>query len=278
MALNIIIIGTLASLGAGLATAIGAIPVFFKKDISDKSLDLLLGFAAGVMLAASSFSLLVPALNLTPEEGGAPHFDSLALQNLWTVMVVVIGVIAGAIFINLIDKYAPHEHFVKGHEGKISKRLAATWLFIIAITIHNFPEGLAVGVSFGMGNEEQIAAGLVVAIAIGLQNIPEGTAVAMPLLREGYTKKKAFIIASLTGIVEPIGAFIGVAIVNIAKFFLGFGMAFAAGAMIFVVADEIIPEMYGKKHARQVTFGIITGFVIMMFLDNFIEPILAHVI
>lgn len=272
MAWNIILIGTLASLGAGLATGLGALPVFLKRKISEKTLDVLLGFAAGVMLAASAFSLLVPALSLTPEEGGAPHFESLALQNLWTVSVVVLGVLAGTFFIDFIDRKAPHQHFVKGPEGKMTKRLAAIWLFIIAITIHNFPEGLAVGVSFGDGN---IPSGLVVAIAIGLQNIPEGTAVAMPLVREGYTKGKAFWIATLTGIVEPVGAFIGAAIVGIAKFFLGFGMAFAAGAMIFVVSDEIIPETHTKEHARQVTFGIIVGFVIMMFLDNFIEPVLA---
>jgi len=271
---ELILIGTLASLGAGLATGLGALPVFSKRKISEKTLDLLLGFAAGVMLAASAFSLLVPALNLSPEEGGAPNFSSEALQNLWTVSIVVIGVLAGAFFIDFVDRWAPHKHFVKGPEGKMSKRLAATWLFIIAITIHNFPEGLAVGVSFGSGDSERIAAGLVVAIAIGLQNIPEGTAVAMPLVREGYSKKKAFWIATLTGIVEPIGAFIGVSIVGVAKFFLGFGMAFAAGAMIFVVSDEIIPETHTKEHSRQVTFGILVGFVIMMFLDNFIEPVL----
>ncbi len=284
---QIILIGTGASLGAGLATALGAIPAFFKKDISDKTLDLLLGFAAGVMLAASAFSLLVPALNLDPLVFGSQfNFSAFnqALNNLnlervvteprfqlESIWVVTFGVLVGVIFIDLVDKWAPHEHFIAGPEGKINKRLAATWLFIIAITIHNFPEGLAVGVSFGNGD---ISGGSVVAIAIGLQNIPEGTAVAMPLLREGYSKKKAFAIAALTGLVEPIGAVIGVAAVSTAQFFLGFGMAFAAGAMIFVVVDEIIPEMHGKKHARQVTYGVIVGFVIMMFLDNFIEPVL----
>lgn len=258
----IVLIGTLASLTAGLSTGIGAIPVFFMRDISEKVLDLLLGFAAGVMLAASAFSLLVPALNLPTNEGGG-------------VWVVSAGVIVGVIFIALIDKWAPHKHFVKGPEGKISKRLAATWLFVIAITIHNFPEGLAVGVSFGQGGDH-IATGIVVAMAIGLQNIPEGTAVAMPLLKEGYSKKKAFLIAASTGLVEPIGAFLGVAAVSVMKFFLGFGMAFAAGAMIFVVADEIIPETHreGKIHTRLSTYGIIAGFVIMMFLDNFLEPFL----
>ncbi|MHA1399450.1 MAG: ZIP family metal transporter [Candidatus Heimdallarchaeaceae archaeon] len=269
---RIILIGTLASLFAGGATGLGAIPVFFKKDISDKTLDLLLGFAAGVMLAASAFSLLVPALELSIEEGGGFYIGNIAVESVW---VVSVGILFGAVFIDLIDKWAPHKHFIAGPEGTISKRLAATWLFIIAITIHNFPEGLAVGVSFGT---EQVASGTIVAMAIGLQNIPEGTAVAMPLLREGYKRRKAFFIALFTGLVEPVGAFIGVAAVTVAKFFLGFGMAFAAGAMIFVVIDEIIPEMHGKKYARQVTFGVIIGFVIMMFLDNFLEPFLANII
>ncbi len=265
---QIILIGTGASLFAGLATAFGAIPVFFKKDISDKTLDLLLGFAAGVMLAASAFSLLVPALNLDP----LPIGSKFELDSIW---IVVIGVVVGAVFIDIIDKWAPHEHFVSGPEGKMSKRLAATWLFVIAITIHNFPEGLAVGVSYGSGN---VGEGTVVAIAIGLQNIPEGTAVAMPLLREGYSKKKAFMIAAASGLVEPLGAVIGVTAVSTVQFFLGFGMAFAAGAMIFVVVDEIIPETHGKEYSRLVTFGVIIGFVIMMFLDNFIEPILSNLI
>ena len=288
---QIILIGTGGSLCAGLATAIGALPAFFKKNISDKTLDILLGFAAGVMLAASAFSLLVPALNLDPIAIGSQlkitafnqSLSDLKMEpitveakfQIESIWIVSLGIILGVVFIDLIDKWAPHEHFLKGPEGTISKRLAATWLFIIAITIHNFPEGLAVGVSYGNGN---ISEGSVVAIAIGLQNIPEGTAVAMPLLREGYSKKKAFMIAAFTGLVEPIGAVIGVSAVNIAQFFLGFGMAFAAGAMIFVVVDEIIPETHLKKHARQVTYGIIIGFVIMMFLDNFIEPLLSTLI
>ncbi|MHA1686686.1 MAG: ZIP family metal transporter [Candidatus Heimdallarchaeaceae archaeon] len=255
---HIVLIGTLASFIAGFSTSLGAIPVFFRKSLSSRSLDLLLGFAAGVMLAASAFSLIIPALEL--EVGGG-------------VWIVSGGVLVGAIFIAVIDKWAPHQHFVKGPEGIMTKKLATVWLFVIAITIHNFPEGLAVGVSFGSAN---ISAGLIVAIAIGLQNIPEGTAVAMPLLKENYSKKQAFFIAMATGLVEPIGALIGVTLVSFASFFLGFGMAFAAGAMIFVVVDEIIPETHTKEHARAVTFGIIIGFVVMMFLDNFIEPFIAQ--
>lgn len=271
--IEIIILGAGASLAAGLATSIGAIPILFGREISDRNLDIMLGFAAGVMLAASAFSLLVPALEMTS------YFSSWDLE---PVFITVLGFICGGIFIHLIDSWAPHEHFISGpnktvetiSEGsqKMSKRLAATWLFVIAITIHNFPEGLAVGVAFGsaIADPKLISAGIVVAIAIGLQNIPEGTAVALPLIREGYTRKETLKITLFTGLVEPVGGLIGAAAVSIVSGILGFGMAFAAGAMIFVVSDEIIPESHRKGHERPATFGVIFGFVIMMFLDNFI--------
>ncbi len=248
-----VLIGIFASFCAGTATSLGALPIFFKKEISQRTMDVALGFAAGVMLAASAFSLLVPALDL--ETGGG-------------VWVVSAGFLSGGLFIHLIDRWAPHEHFIKGPEGKkMSRKLAATWLFIIAITIHNFPEGLAVGVAFG---SEEVKIGLVVALAIGLQNIPEGTAVAFPMVREGYSRRRAFGITTLTGLVEPVGAAIGVIAVTVATGMLGFGMAFAAGAMVFVVSDEIIPESHRLGHERQATFGVVMGFVIMMFLDNLI--------
>ncbi len=256
-----ILLGVLASLAAGTATSIGAIPVLFNREISDRALDIMLGFAAGVMLAASAFSLLVPALDMEP------IFTAWVLE---PVMITVLGFVSGGLFIHLIDRWAPHQHFISGPEGSenISKRLAATWLFVIAITIHNFPEGLAVGVAFGSGD---VAMGTIIALAIGLQNIPEGTAVALPLVREGYSRFDAFKITLATGLVEPIGGLIGVVAVTIATGMLGFGMAFAAGAMIFVVSDEIIPESHRKGHERPATFGVILGFVIMMFLDNFIS-------
>lgn len=255
-----ILLGILASLAAGTATCIGAIPILFGREISDRYLDIMLGFAAGVMLAASAFSLLVPALSMDP------IYTNVELE---PVMITVMGFITGALFIHIIDRWAPHQHFISGPEGSknMSKRLAATWLFVIAITIHNFPEGLAVGVGFGSGD---VAAGTVIALAIGLQNIPEGTAVALPLVREGYSRSDALKITLATGLVEPIGGLIGVAAVTIATGMLGFGMAFAAGAMIFVVSDEIIPESHRKGHERPATFGVILGFVVMMFLDNFI--------
>ena len=240
--------GLMASLIAGAATGLGALPVLVKSDFSRRTLDIMLGFAAGVMLAASAFSLLVPALE----------------HPLGGVWVVAVGFALGGFFVHLADKYLPHEHFTKGAEGP-SSSLSRVWLLIIAITIHNFPEGLAVGVAFGT---DSIGTGMTIAIAIGLQNIPEGLAVAAPLVREGYSKWKAAGLALLTGLVEPIGGLIGVSVVTIAVFLLPYGLAFAAGAMIFVVSDEMVPESHTGGFERLATAGLMIGFVIMMVLDN----------
>lgn len=244
--MEVVWLGSIASLVAGLATGAGAIPVLFTKQISDRLLDIMLGFSAGVMLAATSFSLLVPAIS----QGGA-----------W---VAVLGLVMGALTLHLIDRFVPHFHPVAGPEGPPS-RLARVWLFVIAITIHNFPEGLAVGVSFGGGD---VAAGLVIATAIGLQNMPEGLAVALPLLREKYSRGKSLWYATLTGLVEPIGGLLGVAVVSVFGQILPWGLAFAAGAMLFVVSDEMIPESHRKGFAREATFGLVIGFVVMMLLDT----------
>jgi ZIP family zinc transporter len=246
MDMEIIWLGAIASLIAGLATGAGALPVLFTRRISDRLLDVMLGFSAGVMLAATSFSLIVPALDL-----GGP----------W---VAVFGLILGALVLHLVDRFVPHFHPIIGAEGPPSK-LSKVWLFVIAITIHNFPEGLAVGVSFGSGDA---AAGLVIALAIGLQNMPEGLAVALPLLREQYSRSKSLGYATLTGLVEPVGGLLGVALVSVFQPILPWGLAFAAGAMLFVVSDEMIPESHRKGFAREATFGLIAGFVVMMFLDT----------
>lgn len=244
--MNLILIGSLASLLAGLATGIGAILVFFIPKLSDRFLDASLGFAAGVMLAASSFSLIVPAIEI----GG-----------IWQT---VIGIILGTAFLFYAERLIPHAHFVTGVKGP-STKLSKIWLFILAITIHNFPEGMAVGVGFGGGD---IAAGTSLAIGIGLQNMPEGLAVAFPLLREGSTKSKAFLIALLTGLVEPIGGFLGISVVSLGKFLLPYGLAFAAGAMLLVISEEIIPETHSRGNDREASIGVILGFIIMMVLDN----------
>lgn len=246
-----ITLGAFASLAAGAATGIGAIPVLLGGNFKRRTLDLMLGLAAGVMLAASAFSLLVPALDLIVD---------------WTEVftVVVLGFALGCIFIHIADKYIPHAHFEKGVEGPAST-LARVWLLIIAITIHNFPEGLAVGVAFGT---EEVSTGFAIAIAIALQNIPEGLAVAAPLVREGYSRGKAALLALVTGLVEPIGGLLGVTVVTIAHFLLPYGLAFAAGAMIFVVGDEMVPESHAGGNARLATWGLIIGFIVMMTLDN----------
>jgi ZIP family zinc transporter len=245
MSAEIIWTGFAASLIAGLATGAGALPVLFTKRISDKLLDAMLGFSAGVMLAATSFSLIVPALDLSGP------------------LVAVFGIILGALVLHLIDRFVPHFHPALGAEGPPSK-LSRVWLFVLAITIHNFPEGLAVGVSFGGGNA---AAGFAIATAIGLQNMPEGLAVALPLVREGYSRRKSLLYGTLTGLVEPLGGLLGVALVSIFQPILPWGLAFAAGAMLFVVSDEIIPESHRKGFEREATFGVIAGFVVMMLVD-----------
>jgi len=243
---EIVLFGSLASLAAGLSTGVGALPVLFTKKVSDRLLDAMLGFSAGVMLAASSFSLIVPAI---------------ALSGPW---IVVLGIMLGAVVLHLFDRFIPHIHPTLGIEGP-SSRLSRIWLFVFAITIHNFPEGLAVGVSFGSGD---VSAGLVIAIAIGLQNMPEGLAVALPLLREGYSKRKCIGYSTLTGLVEPVGGLLGVALVSVFHPILPWGLAFAAGAMLYVVSDEMIPESHRKGFEKEATFGLMIGFVTMMLLDS----------
>jgi ZIP family zinc transporter len=262
---NLIWLGILASLCAGLATGVGSIPIFFTKNVSKKVLDMLLGIAAGVMLAATSFSLIVPAI----EKGGGGARGST---------ITLIGILFGGFFIDGIDKYFPDTNLLTNAVDesdeeamdslaiRASRSLRKTWLFVLAITIHNFPEGLAVGVGFGDGD---IANGLSLAIGIGLQNFPEGLAVALPLVREGFSRKKSFLIALASGLVEPIGGLLGVSLIQISKPILPFAMAFAAGAMLFVIAHEIIPETQTQEgHSKQATHAMLVGFVIMMFLDN----------
>jgi len=244
--MNFIIMGAVASFLAGLATGVGALPVLFTKKVSDRLLDVMLGFSAGVMLAATSFSLIVPALEI----GG--------------IIVAVIGLSLGALIVHFIDRSIPHLHLISGLEGPPS-RISRIWLFMIAMTIHNFPEGMAVGVSFGTGD---VATGMIVAIAIGLQNTPEGLAVALPLLREKYSKSRSLWYATLTGLVEPLGGLLGVSLISVSSKFLPWGLALAAGAMLFIVSDEMIPESHRKEFAREATLGLILGFIIMMILDT----------
>ncbi len=242
--MNPIVYGILLSTCAGMATSIGAIPfIFMKKGGNERIIDGLLGFAAGVMLAATAFSLVIPAIEL----GGIFKF--------------FVGFFLGAAMVDFMDKYSPHEHFLKGHEGIETKRLSKIWLFVIAITIHNLPEGMAVGV--GAFTKEAVP----IAVAIGLQNIPEGAAVAAALLNAHYKPKTAFFIAFLTGVVEIFGGLLGVSIMSISKALLPYMMAFAGGAMLFVISDEVIPETHLRGNERLATYFVMIGFFIMAAMD-----------
>ncbi len=245
----------LGSLAAGLMTSVGAVPILFGRLPSQSTRDLSLGFAAGVMLAASFFSLIIPAL-----DAAEPMYQSEAMP----AAIVCIAILLGMGAVALMNEKLPHEHFKTGREGPASASLRRVWLFIIAITIHNFPEGLAVGVGFGSGGVE---GGLPLAIGIGLQNAPEGLAVAVALLGEGYSKFRAWGIAALTGLIEPIGGVIGAGIISISEPLLPWGLAFAAGAMLYVISHEIIPETHRNGHQNKATLGLAVGLVIMLFLD-----------
>lgn len=253
---KIVVIGFLASILAGLATGVGALPALFFKNISDRLFSCMLGAAAGVMLAATAFSLLAPGID----------YGNLVWpgQGIW---VVSIGMLIGAFFLHFADKHLPHLDFdtIAGHHLESMQKIS---LFIIAITIHNFPEGMSVGVSFGSGDLKN---GLVLSIAIALQNLPEGLAVALPLVGMGFDKRKAVVIATLTGLVEPVGGFLGITMVTLFSSILPVAMGFAAGAMLFVISEEIIPETHANGRSRIATFALMIGFIVMMMLDKMLS-------
>ena len=253
--MNLVLLGFLGSLAAGLVTALGALPVLFGKDISRRASDAMLGFAAGVMLAASFFSLIIPGMEAAREIFGSQ----------WIVALVVsVGVLFGGSFVALLNELIPHEHFMQGREGPAPVEVARVWLFVLAITIHNLPEGMAVGVGFGGGN---IANGTILAAGIGLQNAPEGLAVALALLSIGYGRGKAFAVAALTGLVEPVTGFLGAYAVSLSQLLLPWAMTFAAGAMIYVISHEIIPETHRRGSQNPATLGLMIGLALMMLLD-----------
>lgn len=249
-------LGAFASLAAGLATGIGALAILLMPRISQKLNDTLLGFGAGVMLAATSFSLIVPGIAAAGEIFGG---------KLAAVSAIALGILMGGWFLWKLDKLIPHEHFIKGREGENAMKLKKVWLFVFAIALHNFPEGLAVGVGFGDGNAGN---GIALATGIGLQNIPEGLVVALAMLSLKYSKGQAIWIAVLTGLIEPIGGLFGAGLLALAQTTLPWALAFAAGAMLFVISHEIIPESHRMGHEAHATFGTMAGFVIMMMLDT----------
>ncbi|WYJ85126.1 zinc transporter ZupT [Enterococcus sp. 12C11_DIV0727] len=244
-------------------TALGAGLVFFFKEIKKDILNMMLGFAAGVMIAASFWSLLDPAIKQAEENG------SIA----W--LVVSFGFGLGGLFLYIADKTLPHMHFGPNHEKEgLPSHLKRTILLVFSITLHNIPEGLAVGVAFGAANsaddpKKAVLAAISVALGIGIQNFPEGAAVSIPLRQENLSRKKAFLYGQASGIVEPIAGIIGAVLVTKVTLLLPYALAFAAGAMIYVVVEELIPEaqqtVTSERHFA--VFGLMLGFIIMMILD-----------
>ena len=244
----------LTALGVGGATLLGAILGFLFKKLSHRIGDIILSFAAGVMLAASILGLILPSL----EHGGGAG----------ALPVTVVGIFLGALTVNLLDRLVPHLHKLSGVEpeshpeggGKIDKIL----LFVLAIAIHNFPEGIAAGVGFGTGD---VTDGIIIAAGIALQNVPEGMVIIAPMLTAGISPKRTFLIAASTGAVEVIGTLIGYFAVSISQAILPFALAFAGGTMLYVISDEMIPETHSHGNERGATYALLIGFCLMLAMD-----------
>lgn len=242
----------LTALGVGGATVIGAIIGFFFKNLSHKFNDIVLSFAAGIMLAASFLGLILPSL----EYGGK-----------YGIVVTIAGIITGAIAMKFIDYLVPHLHKMADNDiephGR-NKSLDKVLLFVLAIAIHNFPEGIAAGVGFGAGNNGEA---MVIAIGIALQNIPEGMVIIAPMLAAGISPKKTFFFASLTGLVEVVGTMIGYFAVSVSGAILPFALSFAGGTMLYVISDEMIPETHAHGSESGATFSLLAGLSLMLLMD-----------
>ena len=241
----------LTAIGVGGATVLGVAIGFIFKNLSHKFSDIVLSFAAGVMLSAAVIGLVLPSL----EYGGR-----------WSILVTVGGIFAGALCLNLIDRLVPHLHKLAGAEPEAhgSSKLGMVLLFVTAIAIHNLPEGIAAGVGFGSENDAQA---LVIAGGIALQNIPEGMVIVGPMLAAGVKPRRAFLLAALTGVVEIIGTLLGYLAVSVATAILPFALAFAGGTMLYVVSDEMIPETHAHGHQRGATYALLFGFCLMLVTD-----------
>jgi len=252
-----IVIGLLIPL---LGTMLGSAMVFFMKDdIPERTQKLLLGFASGIMVAASVWSLLIPAMEMESAKGA------------WSVVPAAVGFLLGIAFLLLIDEMTPHLHLGTSRPEGPRSRMTRTAMLAMAVTIHNLPEGMAVGVVFA-GAEEgvstiSLASAIAISLGIAIQNIPEGAIISMPMRAEGNSKWRSFIIGSLSGAVEPIGGLIVVMLASFIMPILPYTLAFAAGAMLYVVVEELIPEASTGEHSNLNTVGFAIGFVLMMVLD-----------
>ena len=260
----------LTALGVGGATVIGALLGFLFKNPSHKFNDMILSFAAGVMLAAAVMGLILPSIEHGSDlvSGGG---EALTWHKAAALGIAVVGVFAGALVLNLIDKIVPHLHKMTGadieaHPEK-SDQINKILLFVIAIGIHNLPEGIAAGVSFGTGDVGQA---LTVAGGIALQNIPEGMVIIAPMIATGMKRGRVFVIAIMTGVVEVIGTFIGYFAVSVSAMILPFALAFAGGTMLYVISDEMIPETHAHGNERISTYALLLGFCVMLGFDMFL--------
>ncbi|MBT2298306.1 ZIP family metal transporter [Pseudomonas fluorescens] len=239
-----------------VATALGALMAVALRDISSRTQDIMLGFAAGMMLAASSFSLILPGIEAA---------QSIVGNQLLAAFVVVLGLGLGVALMIGLDRFVPHEHEVSGRRGPQSERINRVWLFVLAITLHNLPEGMAIGVSFAGGD---LRVGMPLTTAIAIQDIPEGLAIAMALRVTGISALRAALIAVGSGLMEPLGAVIGLGMSSGVAVAYPISLGLAAGAMIFVVSHEVIPETHRNGHETPATLGLMMGFAVMMFLDT----------
>jgi ZIP family zinc transporter len=246
----------LGGLSGFAATALGAMMAVVLRDISSRTQDIMLGFAAGMMLAASSFSLILPGIEAAQVICG---------NQLLAALVVVVGLGLGVALMVGLDRFVPHEHELSGRRGPEAKRINRVWLFVLAITLHNLPEGMAIGVSFANGD---LKVGLPLTTAIAIQDIPEGLAIAMALRVTGISTLRAALIAVGSGLMEPLGAVIGLGMSSGVAVAYPISLGLAAGAMIFVVSHEVIPETHRNGHETPATLGLMMGFAVMMFLDT----------
>lgn len=253
-------LGILASLVAGLFTGVGALPIFFIRKLSKTLEDTLMGFGAGVMLAATAFELILPAMY---------QAERLYSHAGTTLAVLGSGIALGGGLLYLLHNRLPHEHFISGQDNGVSShQIKRVWLFVFAIALHNLPEGLAVGAGFG---GDDLSDGVALAIGIGLQNMPEGLVVAIALMSLGYSRLHTFGITLLTGLVQPLGGLLGALMVSLVDLLLPLVLAFAAGAMLFVISHEIIPESHRQDNKGRATLGVLTGFIVMLGIDILLD-------
>ena len=242
----------LTALGIGGATIIGAAIGFCVKNVSHKINDMILSFAAGIMLAAAVGGLIAPAFELV---------------NGIQLLIPVTGIFAGALFLNFMDKVTPHLHKIAGTDEEAhanNKNLSRALLFVMAVAIHNLPEGMAAGVSFG---NEDVSAAITVAVGIALQNIPEGIVTVSPLVMSGVSRGRAFILAAATGFIEVAGCFLGFFVANVSTVILPFALAFAGGTMLYIISDEMIPETHSHGYERISTYSLLVGVTLMLVMD-----------